>query len=335
MDSGHHVHFVAQDRSYLAVLKKDIHAIALSTGLASGKIADIDLVVAEITSNLIKHARDGELLVKADPDGLEIIALDSGPGMSDVRRMSEDGVSTTNTLGHGLGAIRRLSDFCDIYSQKGWGTIILCRFNKNKAATSDLRKAEVRSIVISKPGETACGDGVAIVATAKKLKLLIGDGLGHGPDAQDVVTKAEAAFYASKEDNPVEIIRTIHTAVRKSRGLVATVAVYDYEVKAWYISGVGNISSWIGSLVAGKSVMPYNGIIGLSMPNSLGEHRAEHDYGQLLIMCSDGLRTRFDLQKYPGILKHDLSILATALYKDFGRRTDDTSVLIARITQKP
>jgi hypothetical protein len=250
--------------------------------------------------------------------------------------MFEDGVSTTNTLGQGLGAIRRLSDFCDAYSLKGWGTIILARFFRNAKEHGSARLgADIRSIVLAKPGETACGDGVAISANTNRLRILVGDGLGHGPEAQKVVSKAEAAFMSTREDGPSEMLRAVHEGVRRSRGLVATIAVYDFAERIWRVTGVGNISTWIGTAISGRSVLAYNGILGVNIPNSLSEQCVEHHYGQILIMFSDGFRNRFDLQSYPGILRHDLSILASALYRDFGRRTDDMSVLIARITQKP
>jgi anti-sigma regulatory factor (Ser/Thr protein kinase) len=332
MDKAPHIRFNAQERSYLAILKKDVHALALEAGFTDPKMADIDIVVAELCSNLVKHAKDGELLVRTDETGLELIALDSGPGMSDVARMSADGMSTTNTLGHGLGAIRRLSDFCDIYSLKGWGTVSVCRFFLKPAVKNPL--ADIHSIILPKPGEQACGDGIAIQQTAKTLKILAGDGLGHGPGAEEVAQKAKAVFLELKDEySAVELIRGVHTGVKRTRGLVATVAVYLTSDKSWHICGTGNITNWIGNQQHNKSIMCYNGIVGVNIPGSMNEYVVKNEYGQLLILASDGLRTRWDLQKYPSILKHDLSLLAAALYKDYSRGNDDLSILIARIKQ--
>jgi hypothetical protein len=60
----------------------------------------------------------------------------------------------------------------------------------------------------------------------------------------------------------------------------------------------------------------------------------EAEKNQQLIMCSDGIRSRWDLTKYPSILKHDPMLLAAALYKDFSRRNDDTSVFIAKVNME-
>jgi hypothetical protein len=83
-----------------------------------------------------------------------------------------------------------------------------------------------------------------------------------------------------------------------------------------------------------KSHLSYNGIIGMNIPNTMKEQVIDYERGQVLIMCSDGIRTRFDLQKYPGIFRYDLSILAAAIFKDYGRETDDMSVVVGRINVK-
>ena len=126
-----HVSFRADDRSYFAILKKEIHKQAVDSGYSANKIAQIDIVVLELTSNLHKHAIGGEILFGNIQDGsqdyLEIISIDSGPGIIDLPRILLDGTSTTQTLGQGLESLKRLSDTFDIYSQKDWGTVAVSR----------------------------------------------------------------------------------------------------------------------------------------------------------------------------------------------------------------
>src|ERR1700722_1560547 len=140
-----HIPFIVNDRSYLARLKREIHALAVQAGFEQKKLNEIDIVVSELGSNLVKHAKGGELLVGVVNIGqvkaLELIALDQGPGISDPERMLQDGVSTTQTLGHGLGSIRRLSDSFELYTQKDWGTIVLCRFNLTGQPVTGGRRA--------------------------------------------------------------------------------------------------------------------------------------------------------------------------------------------------
>src|SRR5918993_104346 len=156
MVSRTHVVFKAEDRSYFAILKKEIHAIAVGATFTEAKVGELDIIVAELVSNLVKHAGGGQLLVKlieeSGVQGIELISIDDGPGMTDVTRMVADGVSTKNTLGQGLGAMKRLSDVFQVYSQKDWGTIILIRLYKESLPRfKKIPAEEIRSVEVSKP----------------------------------------------------------------------------------------------------------------------------------------------------------------------------------------
>lgn len=53
---------------------------------------------------------------------------------------------------------------------------------------------------------------------------------------------------------------------------------------------------------------------------------------QQLVMCSDGICSRWDMNRIAGIQRSDLSIQAAAIYKDYARKTDDMSVIIAKFS---
>ncbi|SJZ87687.1 ATP-binding protein [Sediminibacterium ginsengisoli] len=338
MVSRIHTQYRASDRSYLALLKKEIHALATSAGFSAAKTGRIDIVVAEMVSNLVKHAQDGHILVRlvefAGMQGIELITIDRGPGMSDVSRMMTDGMSTKNTLGHGFGAMKRMADVFQVYSQRGWGTIVLTRlFEADFPSLKKLPDTEIQNMVLPKPGETACGDGAFTLESAQFLKVFLGDGLGHGPEAELAVLAAGKAFRETRENDPVSIIREMNTAVKKTRGLVGAVAVLNKKERKWRICGVGNISVKILGESFNKTYTSYNGIIGLNLPNTLNAQEALAERGQQLILCSDGLKSRWELVKHPGIGRFDPVITAAALMMDYSRNTDDLSVLICKLNR--
>lgn len=336
MVSRTHIAFKAEDRSYFAILKKEIHALAVEAGFSEKKLGEIDIIVAEVVSNLVKHAGGGQVLVKLIEEkefqGIELISLDNGPGMTDVTRMVADGVSTKNTLGQGLGAIKRLSDVFQVYSLKDWGTVMLIRIFESEFRVSGRpQKWEFSSVILPKPGETECGDGMFVTVTKDHLKLFLGDGLGHGKEAAKAVIQAGEAFSEYEEVEPGQIIRHMNKAVKKTRGLVGTVAVFDLKEKIWRICGVGNISTRINSHTSAKNYMSYNGIIGMNVPNTLNAQEIPYEPGQHLIMCSDGLKSRWDAVKYPAIMRYDLSIVSASILKEFARHTDDMAVVTCKI----
>jgi anti-sigma regulatory factor (Ser/Thr protein kinase) len=338
MVNATHTRFIASDRSYYAIIKKEAHNIAVAAGFDARRIAEMDIVIAEMTSNLYKYANDGELLIGhfnyQQEEYLEIICIDNGPGVSEPGRMLSDGFSTTNTLGHGLGSIKRLSDSFDIYSQKGWGTIVLSRIYKETPKKKDRKATTFNAVVVAKPGETVSGDGSYFKNSENLLKFIIADGLGHGKDANIAVNEAVASFKICPYDSPCDIIRYLHQDVRKTRGLVATIVVIDIEKTTISIAGVGNISAKLIGPVLSKTHLAYNGIIGHNIPNTMNDQVLSFSEYNQLILCSDGMRSRWDLSKHPGINRCDPSILAAAIYKDFGRQTDDMSAVIIKIPKQ-
>ncbi len=330
-----HKSFAASDRSYYSIIKKEVHNMARTAGFAEKRIAELDIIVAELTSNLHKYADGGELLIGffdyGGRDYIEVICIDDGPGM-DLQKMMVDGVSTTSTMGHGLGSIKRLSDEFDAYSHKGWGTILVSRIYKEPAAKISVKpKVKLTALVVAKPGETTSGDGYYYKVTGQYVKVMLADGLGHGKEANFAINEAVKAFKLCAENSPAQIIRYLHQEVRKTRGLVGTIAVFDLDSKQISITGVGNISAKLSGQTLNKGHLAYNGIIGHNIPNTMNDTVLPFsDYNQL-IMCSDGMRSRWEISRLPGILRTDSAIQAAAIYKDFARRTDDMSVLIAKI----
>jgi anti-sigma regulatory factor (Ser/Thr protein kinase) len=78
-----------------------------------------------MATNLLKFAHKGEILIqtisRGDQYGIEIISIDSGPGIENVSRSFEDGYSSAGSAGTGLGAIKRLSSEMEVYSAQGGG----------------------------------------------------------------------------------------------------------------------------------------------------------------------------------------------------------------------
>lgn len=337
MDSfPHFTSYVVEDRSHVAIAKREIHSRVMQAGFPKSRVGEVDIVVSEITSNLIKYAGSGELLyriVRCDQDNpaLELLCIDNGPGMSDPSRMLKDGVSTGNTLGQGLGAMQRLSDSFELYSLKGWGTIVYVQLAVTKCEPAGKPDIRIRSFNVPKPGETVSGDGHLVKYEENGTRIFVADGLGHGQGAHEAAQAGLQAFQSTKTESPVEMLRYIHEQVRKTRGMVGTIASYNKTNNEWKICGIGNISNRTYAGLEFKNYLSYNGIIGLNIPGTMKDARIPGEKNQHLILCSDGIRTRWDLTKYPSIFKHDTIVLAACLYKDFSRRTDDTSILIATV----
>ena len=106
------------DESGVGAARREAARLSRAVGLDEQAAGRLAIVVTELAKNLWQHAHGGELVLRALDGGVELLALDNGPGMADVGRAMGDGYSTSGTAGTGLGAVRRQSQVCDIYSSR-------------------------------------------------------------------------------------------------------------------------------------------------------------------------------------------------------------------------
>lgn len=340
MDVKHHQRFILADRSFANIVKRDIARLAESYGFSPAEVGRINIVVSEMASNLQKHApQGGELLVKyTHNNALEILCLDNGPGMKEPQRMLKDGNSTAGTAGEGLGAIMRQSHEFDMYSCAGCGTVILSRIYKGQSEAPPITGTfEVGALLVPKINEQFCGDGFALAEQGRYCYLIALDGLGHGAAASDASSEAAKAFLENYSLDPAGNLRNIHTSIRKTRGAVGTIVHINQAQNQMKYCGIGNIAGKVYHLdgatiqnISSKNIISYNGILGHNIPATLNTQNLEWGRNKLLMLHSDGIRSRSDLSKYPNLHRHDVSIIAAVLYRDFRRETDDALVVIAR-----
>jgi len=328
--------YVVGDRSFVSFLKREIHNQLITAGFDTHKAGQIDIVVSELLSNLIKYAGEGEVLyrigMRNGAPAIDFYCIDKGEGIDNVMKVLKDGYSSTNTLGHGFGSITRMSDHFHIYSQKRWGTVQFFSVDEKPETPAKKNFPQSAVLQVCAPGEVVCGDAALVKPTPFGFQVLMCDGLGHGQHAYDAAKEAMKVFMDSNEKDPAELIREMHQKVRRTRGLVATIAVADQVAKQWRICGVGNISTRLYEGIANKSYNAYNGIIGHNIPRTMNPSVLPYAVHQTLIMHSDGLRTRWNLNELRSIMKQDPTMIAASLYKDYVRGNDDTTVLVAKTT---
>ena len=102
--------------------------VAKELGFGTVDQARITTAISELARNIYLYAGQGQLCIdrlnEQGKKGLRIIAIDEGPGIPDIRRVMEDGFSTSGGLGAGLPGVRRLMDDFNIDSNPGDGTDI-------------------------------------------------------------------------------------------------------------------------------------------------------------------------------------------------------------------
>ncbi len=85
--------------------------------------------ISELARNILLYAGTGTISIdtisRDGKVGIQIIALDNGPGIRDIRKAMEDGYSTSGGLGAGLPGVKRLMDEFMIDSRVEQGTQVI------------------------------------------------------------------------------------------------------------------------------------------------------------------------------------------------------------------
>jgi anti-sigma regulatory factor (Ser/Thr protein kinase) len=300
---------------------------------SSGKLA---IAVTEAARNLVKHGREGELhLQHCEQNGLigvEMLALDRGPGVTNIDVCLQDGFSTSGTAGTGLGAIRRLSSEFDIFSQPGKGTALLARFFSKAAGNSagaPPPQVTVGAVQVPIRGESVSGDSWAIRTEERRSVLLIADGLGHGPGAAEASREAVAVLKRATDLEPLLLLETVHHALRPTRGAALAIAMIDHGLANLIFAGVGNISATIISGSVTQHLVSYSGTAGQAI-RKVKAFTYPWPSGALLLMHSDGIHTNWRLDAYPGLAAKRPSLIAGVLYRDARRGRDDACIVVVR-----
>jgi serine/threonine-protein kinase RsbT len=104
-------------------------SLAAQAGCSSTDLTEVATAISEIARNIVIYAGQGVISMRlVDGDGrhgIEIVAVDEGPGIADIDRALEDGYTTGMGLGLGLPGARRLMDDFRILSEPGHGTKVV------------------------------------------------------------------------------------------------------------------------------------------------------------------------------------------------------------------
>ncbi|WP_042220372.1 anti-sigma regulatory factor [Oceanobacillus manasiensis] len=102
--------------------------IAKKIGFGTVDQARIATAISELARNIYLYAENGqicfEVIDNINHKGISMVAIDNGPGITDVSKVMEDGYSTSGGLGAGLPGVKRLMDEFDLQSEVGKGTRI-------------------------------------------------------------------------------------------------------------------------------------------------------------------------------------------------------------------
>lgn len=332
MTNRQSISIAIEDNSQVGEARRTAVNLAVKIQLNESDRGRVALAVTEMANNIFRHAKKGEIVLRSIQRektlGMEVLGLDQGPGISNLKQCLQDGYSTHGTPGNGLGAIMRMSDLFDVFSASERGTAILTHFwPRTHEEISSNGRMVCGAVNLPYVGEDSSGDSWAVHHSPERSLFAVVDGLGHGVKASEAARKAIRSFYEHAHLKPNGILEAVHGSLRSTRGAAMAIADVDRKSNLLCYAGIGNISGVILLPRESRNLVSFNGIVGHEI-HKIQEFIYPWSKGAKLVMHSDGLSARWKLDQYSGLAMRHPGLIAGILYRDFKRTRDDVTVLV-------
>lgn len=309
-------------------------SMSTAIGFDERAVEEITLVVSELATNLVKHAKDGILrLRRAEEDGrtgIQIDSEDQGPGIVNVEQAIGDDFSTSGSLGCGLGTVNRLMDEFDVASRPGAGTSIVCKRWLRLDVPPTLACPLVFGVATRPyPLMSVNGDTFVIQQWGESALVGVIDGLGHGQLAYRAAQAARQYVERHFDQSLDEIFRGVARTCRATRGVVMGLARFDWGRATLTFASVGNVEARVfGSPEPMNFVYP-RGVLGLNARRPVvTQHRWE--LSNVMVLYSDGLIPHWRWSDFPHLAEASATVAAQELLRAFARETDDATVVVVK-----
>lgn len=191
-------------------------------------------------------------------------------------------------------------------------------------------KVEYDSVIRPCFGQRVSGDAVFTKETDRGFLIVVIDVLGHGEEAHELAVEIVDYLEINYSEDVIQMIQQLHKHLKKSRGAAAGLCFLNFETGQVSYVGVGNtVIRKFGKTEA--SLMSQDGTLGLIM-HTPKEENMSVSAGDLLLLYTDGVSSRFRREQYPSIVIDDVRKISNNVVRKFGKDYDDASCIALRYT---
>ncbi len=319
-----------RDDASIAVAREQVRARGAAVGLDATTCENLAASVSELARNQLRHAVGGAIgfraVARGDVPGLEVVAADRGPGIADPTAAFASATRIAGSLGVGVGAAYRLAHELDADVRWGEGTCIAVR-----AFAAAVPRSELAVLGRACRGEPISGDHALVRRGARDVTIAVVDGLGHGVLAREPADAAIAEVDRDPDRALDELAIATDTALAGTRGVVMAAVRLTVPAAELAHAGVGNVAVRLVGLDGKQRILAAHGGVlgGSTRPRRAAIERVAMA-GEVVVVATDGLTSRIDLEHELALLRRPPMLLAHHLVTTYGRTDDDVTVVVVR-----
>lgn len=185
---------------------------------------------------------------------------------------------------------------------------------------------------LPKEGEDYCGDRYLVKEAGNKVLTAAIDGVGHGENAGKAALIALKTLESFNGNSLIPLVEHCHKALKNTRGVVMSLAMFDTTVHTMSWISVGNVDGVLiraGGEKKNKNIVLRGGIVGYKLP-SLQASIFPVSPGDLLILTTDGVE-----RDYIDSVSRERSTREIVEYisSNYFKHLDDALVFVARYVE--
>lgn len=322
------------DEASVSSARQVVREAGNSVGLSRHVTETVALIASELTHNQLAYSKQGYFAVRpvqrGGKNGLEVIAADLGPGIDKPRQAIHEEIFSQRSLGAGLASVCRAADEVEFDIRIEEGTCVVARKFESQAPSSCCNVAIMGRPF---PGEGISGDDAVCLQSDSAAFAAVCDGLGHGPEARQASHAAITALAKRSEMELDRLLIEVNNEVVGTRGCAVSVARFHRRERLVESASIGDVHSHVYHLK--------NAVFFAATPLILGtpqfaKHRVRVERtpvepGTILVVFTDGLKTRTTLKGQLDVLRLPPIAIAQHLLEHYARPDDDALVLVARL----
>jgi negative regulator of sigma-B (phosphoserine phosphatase) len=181
------------------------------------------------------------------------------------------------------------------------------------------------------PGFSESGDRHVFQPTPEGALVAVVDGLGHGGEAAVAALEACSILESNAAENVISLIKRCHVGLNGMRGVVVSLASFNFRDGLMTWLGVGNVEGILQRLdtaMSGgdESLLLRAGVVGSHLP-PLQASVLPIFAGDSLIFATDGVHIDFDRSH---VSSQPPRKAAENVLAHYAKGNDDALILIAR-----
>jgi anti-sigma regulatory factor (Ser/Thr protein kinase) len=320
------------DEASVSSARQRVREAGDGLGLSKVVIENVALIASELTHNHLAHAKQGYFAVtgveRDGVKGLEVIAADLGPGIGKPDVAIRDKVSAQGSLGAGLAAVYRIADEVEFDNRLLEGTCIVAR----KFETPVARSCEIGIMSKPYPGEVISGDDAVVLDSPSGFLAAVADGLGHGPEARVASNRAIEVLSQRRDSDLGQLIIDLNEELNRTRGCAISILRFDRPGASLEYVSAGDVYTHLYHLRDAHFFTPTPLVLGTGhfQKQRIRVERVALKPGSVLIMFTDGLKSRTTLKGELDVLRQAPIAIAHHLIEKYSRPDDDAMVCVIR-----